>query len=185
MFTQAQLHLVLPEAGGHADDQYPFLNQYMADYAIGKTLYDSAAFIATIGHESMQLTHTTELGGVEYFTGLYEGRTDLGNTEPGDGARYRGRGDIQDTGRWHYRDLTARLRARYGAEMPDFEAEPEKLALPQYAALSACDFWYENGLTAIANQPNFWAVTHVVNGGYNGWDNRNLLYTRALRIFSS
>lgn len=183
--TLDQLKLVLPEAGRHADEQYPFLISYMADYGIGKTLYDLAAFIATIGHESMQLTHTKELGGNAYFTEHYEWREDLGNNQAGDGARYPGRGDIQHTGRFNYRAVTKNLRARYGDRVPDFELQPDKLQEPEWAVCSACDFWFDHGLTAIANRPDFRAVTHRVNGGYNGWDNRNLLYTRALRIFGT
>jgi putative chitinase len=185
MFTLKQLHEVLPLAGAHADEQYPFLMKYMLDFGIGGTLYDLSAFIATIGHESDQFRHTTEMGGDAYFTKLYEGREDLGNTEPGDGALFEGRGDIQETGRANVTRVRDRLRARYGARVPDFVRRPEALAEPEWAVASACDYWSDRGLTALANQPNFRAVTKRVNGGYNGWENRNLLYTRALRVFGT
>lgn len=193
MFTLKQLHIVLPNAGAHAEAQYPHLLQYMADYGIAQqhrdpaaALYDLCAFIATIGHESMQFTRTRELGGNAYFTEHYEWRADLGNTQPGDGARFCGRGDIQYTGRYNYVALTRRLRLRYGESVvPDFVATPEALEQLPWAVASACDFWYEHGLSAIAIRPDFKAVTKKVNGGLNGWEDRLLLYTRALRVFGT
>lgn len=185
MFTLKQLRTVLPNAGGYADEQYPFLMHYMPQFAIGSTGLDLSAFIATIGHESMQLTHTTELGGHAYFTEHYEWREDLGNTQPGDGARFCGHGDIQVTGRYNHKRVRDRLSARFGTRVPDFILRPEALAEPEWAVASACDFWYDKGLTAIANRPDFRAVTKVVNGAYNGWEDREILYTRALRVFGT
>ena len=60
-----------------------------------------ATFLAQIGHESGALVYVKELGGPSYFA-KYDGRKDLGNTQPGDGAKFCGRGLIQVTGRANY-----------------------------------------------------------------------------------
>lgn len=127
-----------------------------------------AAFLAQVGHESLGLKFTTELWGPTAAQANYEGRLALGNDKPGDGFRYRGRGLLQITGRANYRELVARLRAKLGSMVPDFEADPDKLALPTWAAVSAAEYWYRRGCNALADIGAFDHITQVVNGGMNG-----------------
>lgn len=63
-----------------------------------------SAFLAQIGEECGQLKFMEELGSDAYFEQMYGGRAYLGNVFPGDGARYKGRGAIQITGRNNYRN---------------------------------------------------------------------------------
>ncbi len=78
----------------------------------------------------------------EYASGAaYEGRHDLGNTQPGDGIRYKGRGLIETTGRGNYRAFTEWCRENGYPEAPDFEANPTALEDPKWAVLSAICYW--------------------------------------------
>lgn len=138
----------------------------------------AAAFLAQIGHESGGLRYSTELWGPTAAQARYEGRADLGNTEAGDGSKYRGHGLIQTTGRANHARVRDRLRARLGDHVPDFEADPLRLADPEWAAMSAADFWDDKGLNALADAGDFFKVSARINGinrstgQPNGYDDR-------------
>lgn len=139
-----------------------------------------AAFLAQIGHESGALRYVRELWGPTPTQQRYEGRADLGNTQPGDGARFKGHGLIQTTGRFNHARVRDRLRERF-PNVPDFEAEPEALADPQWAALSAADYWDWKGLNALADAGQFETITRRINGGLNGQADRLTRWERAKR----
>ncbi len=100
----------------------------------------------------------------------YGGR--MGNTEAGDGWRYIGRGLIQLTGRANYH------AAGLALGLP-LEAEPERAALPDEAALTAAWYWYQHGCNALADNRMIVAITRAVNGGTNGLADRQRLYALA------
>lgn len=131
-----------------------------------------AAFLAQIGHESGGLRYVRELASGE----AYEGRKSLGNTQPGDGPRYRGRGLIQITGRANYAATTQRMQP---AGAPDFIDFPEALEEPQWAAWSACDWWAAHGCNELADSGDFDALTRRINGGTNGIDDRRKRWEKA------
>lgn len=135
-----------------------------------------AAFLAQIGHESGGLSHVREIWGPTPAQKRYEGRADLGNTEPGDGERFKGRGLIQCTGRANYRAMANELR-RFGA--PDFEAEPEAMEQPQWAAWSAAAWWGTHGCNELADVGTFEALTKRINGGTNELEDREQRHARA------
>ena len=143
-----------------------------------------AAFLAQVGHESRSLRYAREIWGPTAAQARYEGRTDLGNTEPGDGFRYCGRGLVQTTGRWNYRRVTLRLRSRLGATVPDFEAEPAELERPMWAAMSAADYWDMHKLNDLADAGDFVAITRKINGGLNGQADRLARWAKAKRALS-
>lgn len=151
-------------------------------YAMGVFAIDSpkrkAAFLAQIAHESGRLAYVREIWGPTPAQLRYEGRADIGNTQPGDGYRYRGRGLIQTTGRANYRATRDGLRA-YLAEVPDFEEQPEQLEAPKWAALSAGWFWSARGLNDLADAGDFMRLTRRINGGVNGYDDRLALWGAA------
>ena len=102
---------------------------------------------------------------------VYAGR--MGNTEPGDGYKFRGRGLIQVTGRSNY-ELVQELTG-----LPTLE-EPDLLTTPEPALLSALAWWGES--LPEADDMSVEQVTRVVNGGLNGLDERKRLFERAMRV---
>lgn len=121
----------------------------------------AAHFLAQLGHESDGFRAMEE-----YASGAaYEGRANLGNTEPGDGKRYKGRGPIQVTGRANYR--------RYGRKIGiDLERRPELASAPSIGLIASIAFWTENGLNELADRDDVIAITRRINGGQNGLDDR-------------
>lgn len=183
MMTTAQLCAATGSTPERAQRWLPHIVNACGRFGIN-TPARLAAFLAQIGHESGRLRYSREIWGPTPAQARYEGRKDLGNVRPGDGKRYLGRGLIQTTGRDNYAATTAGLRAM-GA--PDFEASPELLELPEWAALSAAWYWHSRGLNALADQETdaaFLAITKKINGGTNGLADRRTLWDAARRAFA-
>jgi putative chitinase len=121
-------------------------------------------FLAQIGHESGELRYSEEIASGK----AYEGRLDLGNTQPGDGCRYKGRGLIQLTGKRNY------ALAALALNQPLLE-KPELLSTPTLAALCAGWFWTNNKLNSYADKGDFSGLTRRINGGLNGLEDRQRL----------
>lgn len=136
-----------------------------------------AAFLAQVGHESGGLRWLTELWGPTVVQTRYEGRKDLGNTEPGDGFKYRGRGLIQLTGRANYARASAALAT-------DFVSQPDLVAEPEYAVRTAMWFWQSRGLNELADSGHFEKITRIINGGLNGQPERVALYGVAMEVLA-
>jgi putative chitinase len=126
-----------------------------------------AHFMAQLAHESAHFRVT-----LEFASGAaYEGRKDLGNTQKGDGRRYRGRGLIQTTGRTNYQLATADIK-KMDKSAPDFEAEPAELEEFPWALLSAVSYWRRRDINRAADADDVVWVTRLINGGTNGLDDR-------------
>lgn len=128
----------------------------------------AAFFIAQVGHETGNFVYDEEIAS----GAAYEGRKDLGNTQPGDGKRYKGRGWIQLTGRANY------AAAGKALGLP-LEARPDLADDPGVACMVSAWYWNSRGLTARAIANDFASVTLRINGGYNGWADRVRIYRRA------
>jgi putative chitinase len=102
---------------------------------------------------------------------VYADRLGNGPEMSGDGWRYRGRGLIQLTGRSNY--------AAFGAE-----SNPDDVAAPALAAMSAGWFWSKNGLNKLADAEDVLAVTKRINGGTLGLEERKKLYSKARAVFA-
>jgi predicted chitinase len=130
-----------------------------------------AHFLAQIGHESGELRFRTEIASGE----RYEGRLDLGNVQPGDGPRFRGRGLIQLTGRANYAEFGRAL----GLEA-DLLADPDRVANdPELCVKAAGWYWARRDLNALADANNLTEITRRINGGLNGLEDRRRLFNRA------
>lgn len=169
------LHAVAPaESGARAKHQALIIDE------VGKVLADTLAkyqinaplrvahFLAQTCHESDGFC-TTE----EYASGAaYEGRADLGNTEPGDGRRYKGRGLIQLTGRANYDAAGKKLSL-------DLINSPDLAATPATSLEIACNYWASRKINDAADQDNIIRATKLVNGGLNGLDSRKAYLAKA------
>ena len=174
--TTQQLLQILPNAGQSAGVFVSVLNSAMNRYQIvGPKRV--AAFIAQIGHESGQLKYVKEIWGPTAAQARYEGRADLGNTQPGDGSKYRGRGLIQITGRANYKACGEALEL-------DLINQPELLEKPQHACMSAAWFWASRRLNTFADAGQFDTITRRINGGQSGAADRQALYARALKVLA-
>lgn len=143
-----------------------------------------AAFLAQIGHESGRLQFSREIWGPTPAQARYEGRADLGNTQPGDGRRFAGRGLIQTTGRANYGATRDGLR-KFMPDVPDFEADPAALEQSEWAALSAAWYWHDRGLNALADVGDFRRICLRVNGGTNGMADRLALWAKAKEVLEA
>jgi putative chitinase len=161
-------------------------NRFVAPFNLFLPRYDItskqrvAAFLATGGIETDYLRTT-----IEYASGkAYEGRKDLGNTQPGDGMRFKGHGFFQTTGRYNFRRVTQMTFERLGI---DFEKEPHRLAEIDIAVESACIFWKDNDLSKWADKDDFFGVSGKVNRGDASkqalhYDKRLALYKKCLDV---
>jgi predicted chitinase len=173
MVTDDELRQIMPNcAAAKRADYLPFIQQAMEEFEI-TTYLREAAFLAQLAHESGELRYMEELAS----GAAYEGRKDLGNTQPGDGVRYKGRGPIQLTGRANYQ--------KYGDLLGvDLINNPTQAATPQVGFRIAGEFWKLNGLNQLADQQQFETITRRINGGLNGQPDRLKYYNRAKQVLS-
>lgn len=170
--TLDQLNKIMPHANSRASLFLEPLTQAMKEFEIN-TPARQAAFLAQIGHESGQLLYVREIASGK----AYEGRKDLGNTQPGDGEKFRGRGLIQITGRTGYIGCMMDLDI-------DCVNHPELLELTENACRSAAWWWKNHGLNELADAGNFLRITKKINGGTNGLADRQALHEVAKQVLA-
>ena len=109
---------------------------------------------------------------------VYANRMGNGNPASGDGYKYRGRGWFSGTGKDFYQKMTDLTKH-------DFITNPDDMVTPQYAVLSACNFWASANLNALADTANFTQITKVINGGLTDLAARLVYYHKARLAFGS
>jgi putative chitinase len=176
MLTDAQLQTIMPNLAAAKRALYlPHLNAAMAAHGIDSALR-TAAFIAQLAHESGEFRWMEEIWGPTAAQLRYEPPSDLakrlGNTQAGDGKRFKGRGPIQITGRFNYQTYGDLLGI-------DLAAEPARAAAPEVAFATAGLYWQRNGLNELADARQFVVITKRINGGTNGLADRQMYYERA------
>lgn len=191
--TLEQLLKIMPKARSKAGIFLPALNSAMAEFGIN-TPTRQASFLAQLAHESGQLVYVRELWGptpsqLRYerdFAAAWPPKVgtdrnqlpfDLGNSQAGDGSRFRGRGLIQVTGRSNYAACGKALGL-------DLLAQPALLEQTVNACRSAGWFWQSRGLNRLADTGDQERVTRRVNGGVNGLAERLALYAAARKVLA-
>jgi len=141
----------------------------------------AAMWCAQIGHESVGLKYMEEIASGS----AYEGRRDLGNTQRGDGKRFKGRGPIQLTGRHNYGLFGGWCRSRGLVPSADyFQRNPTLVAEPRWGFLAASWYWTaaRPRLNAYADAHDIVAATKAINGGLNGIADRRRRYADCRRL---
>jgi putative chitinase len=103
---------------------------------------------------------------------------ELGNTQPGDGFRYRGNGVLQTTGRGNHR----RMGLACGV---DLEGNPDLATAPEHALKPALSEWTENNLNAFADKNDIRTITLRINGGLTGLAEREAWFDKAWLLLKS
>ena len=204
IITFDQLKQIMPQALTqqleHFLDEF---NMQLPDYNIDKPLR-VAAFIAQGAHESGELRELVEnmfystperlmtvwpsrfpsvASALPYIKNpaklgnfVYANRMGNGSVESGDGFRYRGRGWFNGTGKEFY----AKMSQISGH---DFVANPDDMADPRFAVLSACEEWKAGNLNKLADIEDFKGITKIINGGLIGLNSRFVYYFKARKAF--
>jgi putative chitinase len=125
-----------------------------------------AHFLAQIDHESGKFRWSREIWGPTSHQLRYEFNQSLGNTQSGDGYRFRGRGLIHITGRYNYRVFGRKIGV-------DLITNPELATEPEIAVRLALEFWKDRNLNLYADGNDIVTITRRINGGTNGLADRN------------
>lgn len=147
-----------------------------------------AHYLGQLAHESGGWRYDREIWGPTAAQKRYEGRADLGNTQPGDGSRFRGRGPVQITGRANYRSFTAWAR-KLDPKAPDFEVTPDAVNTDPWEGLGPIWYWSSGNptrasLNSYADTNDLSTITRRINGGTNGLADRKAKYVRAALVLA-
>ncbi len=186
MITEAQLKAVFPACKADKLKVYTAaFNEVLPQFKMD-TPKRIACFLGQVGHESCQLKYDKELPSswnkenpkdANEPTGTkYEGRKNLGNTQPGDGPKFIGRGILQLTGRANYTDYAKKLGI-------DLVGHPELACDPIIATKIACQYFKDRGLIELSDSLDVDTITLKVNGKAKlGLEERKHFTQKALEV---
>jgi putative chitinase len=169
--SAGQLRAIMPKLdAGRADTFLKPLGGAMKEFGI-TTPKRQAAFLAQVAHECGQLRFQEEMMASQ----SHENRAELGNTSPGDGAKYKGRGPLMLTGRANYKAAGQALKL-------DLEAKPELVSQPDIGCRVAGWYWKTQGLNELADRGDFRGITQHIHGDLVGLDARMKFYRQAKQV---
>ena len=161
--TEKQVKFIMPRAmDSRVAEFVKSFNDYAEQFGITTPLR-AAHYIAQVAHETGQLKWLEEIAS----GAQYEGRKDLGNTQKGDGKRFKGRGYLQTTGRANYQAYQ-----NSGFCNGDLMSHPEWLAKQPGCQKASMYYWWKRKINAAADRDDCRAVTKLINGGYNHYAER-------------
>ncbi|AKT36385.1 peptidoglycan-binding protein [Chondromyces crocatus] len=154
------------------------LNRAMGEFDVNSRLRISA-FLAQIAHESGEFRWMEEIASGQAYdiTVNRKKALELGNVNPGDGKRYKGRGPIQLTGRYNYRAAGKDLGL-------DLEGNPTIASQPSVGFRIAGWYWKKRKLNPLADAQNFWDLTYRINSARLHYEDRKKYYNRALKVLA-
>jgi putative chitinase len=157
----------------------PHLNASLTEAQVDTALR-LAMYVAQLEHETDHFRTMEEYANGAAYDLTVNPRlaARLGNVEPGDGPRYKGRGAIQLTGRSNY------AKASTALNLP-LLAEPALAAAPENAFRIAAWFWVANHLNDFADKGDLEGATRQINGGLNGLLERHRNYDRACEVLGA
>jgi len=183
LLSLEQLRTICPNLPRAKAELYlPYLNEAMVEDEVNTRLR-MAAFLAQGAEENVEFEYLEEIASGDTYEptssdpGARRRAKRLGNTQKGDGRRYKGRGMFQLTGRDNYRACGSALGV-------DLITRPELAATPRYAFKVGCWYWKKKNINAAADAEDFEQVTRLINGGLNGLKQRQKYYARALQVLT-
>jgi putative chitinase len=175
--TVEQLTAIVGSYNANLPEIVEWMNKTCTRYGINSPL-TYAYFLGQVIYETGGFVYLSEPGS----GAQYEGSENLGNTTPGDGKKYKGRGLLLVTGKRSYQQFGI-----LWGEPDLFIITPTLLEKPRYAVWSACEFWKSRGIVELSKQLDadgavFELITKKVNGGLNGLDKRKKYFEAALKV---
>lgn len=156
-------------------------NEIWQQYGSQLGLKDEKAYLYLLGqlkHESGDFNYMEEIADGS----AYEGREDLGNTEKGDGRKYKGRGPIQVTGKNNYKKIYEEFFVPNGLGKYNIVENPELGSDPRIGSLMTIGWLYTNPKAIEAlNNHDIKASTEAINGGLNGFSDRETITKQLLK----
>lgn len=180
-WARLQLHSTPKKTTSINTENESVWNDVWKQYGSQLGLKDESAYLHLMGqlrHESGDFNYMEEIADGS----AYEGRADLGNTQKGDGKRYKGRGPIQVTGRNNYKKIYEEFFVPNGLEEYNIVENPELGSDPRIGSLMSIGWLYTNPQAIEAlNNHDVEAITKSINGGLNGLSNRKEITNRLLK----
>lgn len=157
-----------------ASELVRYINQWSDIFYINTPLR-MCHFLAQCLHETGGFRRLTEVGSTSYLSKYETGKLakNLGNTQKGDGQKYRGRGLLMTTGRYNYQAYQDS-----GYCKGDIMGSPTLLGKPLGAVKSSMWWWWKHGCNAISDKDDVVSLRKKINGGTNGLEDTKRWLTK-------